>query len=175
MTQEERTHVVQRVGAFVHAAVQQLCDAELLSVPSHLVRGAAQDVVRLQGAEPNVTLRPFQLKKKDKDKNQKAAHHPAPHGRREEVVLVPDEEVAQAVLLEGRGEVLLLVPDQLPVGVEVLGDAGEQAPRRRLRRQVVGLDGHLDVQHLGVGAQHVPRHVDLDKHQLAVDDLREDV
>lgn len=170
MTQEERTHVVQRVGAFVHAAVQQLCDAELLSVPSHLVRGAAQDVVRLRGGAKR-HLATFSMKKKKR----KAAHHPAPHGRREEVVLGFDVEVVQAVLLEGRGEVLVLVPDQLLVGVEVLGDAGEQAPRRRLRRQVVELDGQLDVQHLGVGAQHVPRHVDLDKHQLVVDDLREDV
>lgn len=50
----------------------------------------------------------------------------------------------------------------------------EQAPRRRLRRQVVGLDGQLDVQHLGVGAQHLPRHVDFDEHQLVIDDLRGD-
>lgn len=106
--------------------------------------------------------------------NQTPAHHPAPHGRCEEVVPALDVEVLQAVLLEGRGEVLGLVADQLLVGVEVLGDAGEQAPRRRLRRQVVGLDGQLDVQHLGVGAQLVPRHVDLDEHQLVVDDLRGD-
>lgn len=167
---------MQRVGAFVHAAVQQLCDAELLSVPSHLVRGAAQDVVRLRGRSQTSPCDLFnEKKKKTKTKKRKAAHHPAPHGRREEVVLGFDVEVVQAVLLEGRGEVLVLVPDQLLVGVEVLGDAGEQAPRRRLRRQVVELDGQLDVQHLGVGAQHVPRHVDLDKHQLVVDDLREDV
>lgn len=71
MTQEERTHVVQRVGAFVHAAVQQLCDAELLSVPSHLVRGAAQDVVRLRGGAKR-HLATFSMKKKRRrQKNEK--------------------------------------------------------------------------------------------------------
>lgn len=162
---------MQRVGGFVHAAVQQLCDAELLHVPSHLVRGAAQDVVRLKGRRQTSTLVSLSVKKKKNPTTNKPAHHPAPHGRCEEVVPVLDVEVFLAVLFEGRGEVLGLVPDQLLVGVEVLGDAGEQAPRRRLRRLVVGLDGQLDVQHLGVRAQHVPGHVDLDKHQLVVDDL----
>lgn len=99
-------------------------------------------------------------------------HHPAPHGRREEEVSVLDVEELQAVLLEGGGEVLGLVPDQLLVGVEMLGDAGQKAPRGGLRRQVVGLDGELDVQDLGVGAQHVPRHVDFEEHQFLVDHLQ---
>lgn len=82
-------------------------------------------------------------------------------------------EELQPVFLEGGREVLRLLFDQVLVGVEVLGDEVEEAPRRGAGGQVVGLDGQLDVQHLGVGAQHVPRHVHLHEHQLVVDDLRD--
>lgn len=98
--------------------------------------------------------------------------HPAPHGRSEEGVFVPHEEVLQAVFLEGGGEELGLLGDQVLVGVEVLGDAGEEAPRGGAGGQVVGLDGELDVQDLGVGAQHVPRHVDFHKQQFLIHYLR---
>lgn len=100
-------------------------------------------------------------------------NHSAPHGRREEAVLVGDVEELQPVFLEGGREVLRLLFDQVLVGVEVLGDEVEEAPRRGAGGQVVGLDGQLDVQDLGVGAQHVPRHVHLHEHQLVVDDLRD--
>lgn len=99
-------------------------------------------------------------------------YHSAPHGRREEAVPVGDVEELQPVLLEGGGEELRLLPDQVLAGVKVLGDEVEQPPGGGPRGQVVGLDGHLDVQHLGVGAQHVPRHVHLHERQLVVDDLR---
>ncbi len=94
--------------------------------------------------------------------------HPAPHGRSEEGVFVPHEEVIQTVFLEGRGEELGLLGDQFLAGVEVLGDAGEVAPRGGAGGQVVGLDGELDVQDLGVGAQHVPGHVDFHKQQFVI-------
>lgn len=102
-----------------------------------------------------------------------SAHHSAPRGRREEAVLVGDVEELLPVLLEGGREVLRLLFDQVLVGVEVPGDEVEKLPRGGAGGQVVGLDGELDVQHLGVGAQHVPRHVHLHEHQLVVDDLRE--
>lgn len=54
----------------------------------------------------------------------------------------------------------------------MLGDAGQKAPRGGLRPQVVGLDGELDVQDLGVGAQHVPRHVDFEEREFLVDHLQ---
>ena len=95
-------------------------------------------------------------------------HHPAPHGRSEEDILVLYVEVVQAVFLEGGGEELCLLADQLLVGVEVFGDEGEEAPRGGAGGQVIGLDRELDVQDLGVGAQHVPWHVDLDEHQFLV-------
>ena len=101
----------------------------------------------------------------------KSTRHAAPHGGREEVVLVLDVEVLQAVLLERRREELGLRADHVLAGVEVLGDAGEESPRRRARRQVVGLDGQLDVQHLRVHAQHFPGHVHLHEHQLVVHHL----
>lgn len=40
-TERKAIYVVQRVGSFVHSAIQQLGDAELLYVPSHFIRGAA--------------------------------------------------------------------------------------------------------------------------------------
>lgn len=83
-------------------------------------------------------------------------------------------EELQTVLLKGGREILGLLLDQVLVGVEVLGDEGEKAPRGRAGRQVVGLDGELDVQDLSVGAQHVPRHVDFDKHQFLIDHLQEE-
>lgn len=43
------SYVVEGVGGLVHAAVQQLADAELLHVASYLVGGAAQEVIRLKG------------------------------------------------------------------------------------------------------------------------------
>lgn len=86
--------------------------------------------------------------------------HSAPHGRSEEDVFVPHVEEIQAVLLEGGGKELCLLGDQVFVGVEVLGDAGEEAQRGGAQGQVVELDGKLDVQDFGVGALHVPRHVD---------------
>lgn len=81
-------------------------------------------------------------------------------------------EVFQTVFLERGGEELGLICDQFLVGVEVLGDEVEKAPRGGAGGQVVGLDGNLDVQDLGVGAQHVPRHVDFHKHQFLIDYLR---
>lgn len=98
--------------------------------------------------------------------------HPAPHGRSEEEVFVPHVEVLQTVLLKGGGEVLGLLGDQLLVGVEVLGDAGEIAPPGGAGGKVIGLDGKLDVQDLGVGAQHVPRHVHFDKQQVLIYNLQ---
>lgn len=80
------------------------------------------------------------------------------------------EELQTALLKRGR-EVLGLLLDQVLVGVEVLGDEGEKAPRGGSGGQVVWLDGELDVQDLGVGAQHVPRHVDFDKHQFLINHL----
>lgn len=60
---DARTHVVQRVGGFVHATVQQLCDAKLLDVASHFVGGAAQDVVRLRGrSQTSMLISLFQEK-----------------------------------------------------------------------------------------------------------------
>lgn len=82
-------------------------------------------------------------------------------------------EVLQPVFLEGGREVLRLLFDQVLAGVKVLGDEVEELPRGGAGGQVVGLDGELDVQDLGVGAQHVPRHVHLHEQQLVVDDLRE--
>lgn len=55
---------------------------------------------------------------------QETAYHPAPHGLSEEGVSVPHVEEVQAVFLEGGGEELGLLPDQVFVRVEVLGDAG---------------------------------------------------
>lgn len=101
-----------------------------------------------------------------------ATCHPAPHGRSEEEVLVLYVEVLQTVFLEGGGEELALLGDQLLVGVEVLGDAGEEAPWGGAGGQVVGLDGELDVQDLSVGAQHLPRHVDLNEHQFLINYLQ---
>lgn len=109
---------------------------------------------------------------KSSDKKNLSTDHPAPHGRSEEEILVLYVEIVQAVFLKGGGEVLGLWADQLLVGVEVLGDEGEVAPGGGPWGQVVGLDGELDVQHLGVGAQHLPRHVHLDKHQFFVHDLQ---
>ncbi len=94
--------------------------------------------------------------------------HPAPHGRSEEGVFVLHEEVIQTVFLEGGGEELGLLGDQFLAGVEVPGDAGEVAPWGGAGGQVVGLDGELDVQDLGVGAQHVPGHVDFHKQQFVI-------
>lgn len=54
----------------------------------------------------------------------------------------------------------------------MLGDEGEKAPRGGAGGHVVGMDGQLDVQDLGVGAQHVPRHVDFDEHQFLIDYLQ---
>lgn len=108
----------------------------------------------------------------DRPQQHVATCHPAPHGRSEEVVRVLDVEVLKAVFLKGGGEVLRLLADELFVRVEVLGDAGEEAPRGRTRCQVVGLDGELDVQDFSVGAEHVPRHVDLDKHPFLIHDLQ---
>lgn len=104
--------------------------------------------------------------------NQLRTCHPAPHGLGEELVPVLHVEILQAVFLEGGGEELRLLGDQVLVGVEVLGDAGEEAPRGGAGRQVVGLDRKLDVQNLGVGAQDVPRHMDLDEHQFLIYDLQ---
>lgn len=104
--------------------------------------------------------------------NNVTTDHPAPHGRSEEEILLLYVEIVQAVLLEGGGEVLRLFSDQLLVGVEVLGDEGEVAPGGGAGGQVVGLDGELDVKHLGVGAQHLPRHVHLDEHQFVVHHLQ---
>ena len=87
--------------------------------------------------------------------------------------MVLDVEILQAVFLERGREEGRLLADQLRVGVEVFGDAGEEAPRRGVGGQVVGLDGQLDVQDLGVGAKHVPRHVDLDERQFVIDDLQD--
>lgn len=102
--------------------------------------------------------------------NTRQLYHPAPHGWSEEGVFVPDVEEVQTVFLKGGGEELGLL-DQVLTGVEVLGDEGEEAPRGGPGGQVVGLDGELDVQDLGVGAQHVPRHVDFHEQQFVIDYL----
>lgn len=159
---------MERVRPLVDAAVQQLADAELLDAASYLVGGAAQEVVRLGRGRNQRDLYGHARR----DRQERHPNHSAPHGRREEVVLVGDVEVLQPVLLEGGGEVLRLLLDQVLAGVEVFGDEVEEAPRRGPRGQVVGLDGDFDVQDLGVGAQQVPGHVHLHEHQLVVDDLR---
>lgn len=160
-------YVVEGVGSLVHSAVQQLVDAKLLYVASDLVGSSAQEVIGLK--------RRRNQQKANTDphcENKHHLNHSAPHGRREEAVLVGDVEVLQPVFLEGGREVLRLLFDQVLTGVKVLGDEVEKLPRGGAGGQVVGLDGELDVQDLSVGAQHVPRHVHLHEHQLVVDDLR---
>lgn len=56
-------------------------------------------------------------------------NHPAPHGWSEEEIFVLNMEVLQTSLLKGGSEVLRLFIDQVFVGIELLGDEGEKAPR----------------------------------------------
>lgn len=94
--------------------------------------------------------------------------HPAPHGWSEECIFALHIKVVHSVFLKGSSEVLGLSFDKVFAGIEVLGDAGEEAPRGGTGGQVVDLDGKLDVQDLGVGAQHIPRHVNFHKYELLV-------
>lgn len=93
-------------------------------------------------------------------------YNPVACGREEERVLVVDEEEVGLGLVEGRGEVVRVgVHD--PVGqTERCAEPGEW--HVAVFRDVVDLEGHLDLQDVGVGGEHVPRRVDLQEVRLAV-------
>lgn len=95
-------------------------------------------------------------------------YHPAPHRWSEEEIFVLDTEEILSMLLKGGGEELGLLTDQFLIGIEVLGDAGEKAQRGGTGRHVVGLYGKLDMQDLGIGAQHIPWHVNFQKHEFFI-------
>lgn len=53
----------------------------------------------------------------------------------------------------------------------MFGYAAEEVEGRGRGGQVIGLNGQLNVEDLGVGTQHVPGHVHLDEQQLLIHHL----
>lgn len=86
-------------------------------------------------------------------------YYPVASRGREESLLVIDEEEVGLALVEGGSEVVWLrVHDAIGQT-----EGGGQPVHRDLLVvwDVVGLEGHLDLQHIGVGGQHLPGSVDL--------------
>lgn len=112
--------------------------------------------------------RPAFLVSRSQMKMRKSPHpyYPVAGRRREESLLVLDEEEIRLALVEGSGEVVWL-------GVH---DVIRQAEGRRqpvhgnvlVLRDVVDLEGDFDLQHVRVRGQHFPRSVDLHKRRLSI-------